>query len=121
MGVIYYANPDPTFQPAMRLITNITNSFPATVTTSFNHDFITGTIVRIYVPSGFGMTQINNKTGTIIVTGATTFTIDIDTTRFDIFNITLPLDPYFQKIPLVVPIGEVNNTLLASVQNVLPL
>jgi len=81
------ANPSPIFQPALRIISAITKAQEAQVTTSFDHDYITGEIVRLLVPIDFGMWQINKLTGTITVTGSDTFTIDIDTTNFDTFSV----------------------------------
>ena len=75
-----FAIENPVFQPAMRIIVAITNGFPAQVTTSFAHGYITGEIVRIVVPSADGMQQINNMVGTLTVNSDTTFLIDIDTT-----------------------------------------
>lgn len=109
----------PIYKPAMRIITDITNAFPASVTTSFDHLYITGTIVRLYVPTGFGMVQANHLQGLITVTGDTTFTIDIDTTYFDVFAAPVVF-PYDRQSSMVVPIGEDNSILLAATQNVLP-
>lgn len=117
MSVLAY--PYPTYQPAMRVVTGITNSFPAVVTTSFAHQYLTGTIVRLDVPKKFGMTQVNQKFGPITVTSDTTFTIPIDTTYFDSFSISMTF-PYSYQHAQCVPIGEVNETLKAAVQNVLP-
>lgn len=109
----------PVYQPAMRIISNITNAFPAEVTTTFDHQYITGTIVRLYVPAGYGMVEANQLKGSIIVTSTTTFTIDIDTTQFTAYETptTFPEDEQYAQ---VVPIGEVNGILTAAVQNVLP-
>lgn len=114
-----YANPNPTFQPAMRLIAAITNSFPATVTTTFAHQYVDGTIVRLDIPVADGMQQANGLKGAIKVTGSTTFTIDIDTTFFDPFSIPVSPAPYVNTCACVVPIGEVNSTLKAATVNVL--
>lgn len=109
----------PVYKPAMRIVTNITKAFPASVTTSFAHGYISGTIVRLDVPVGFGMTQVNQKFGAIIVTSPTTFNIDIDTTQFDTF--AAPANwPYNQQLAQSIPIGEINEILTAAVQNVLP-
>lgn len=81
MAILAIASP--TFQPAMRIISAITNASPATVTTTFDHDYVSGTVVRLHIPTGFGMYQANKLQGEITVTGTTTFTIDIDTTDFD--------------------------------------
>jgi len=98
-----YAVADPHFQPAMRLISAITNSNQATVTTSFDHDFVSGTIVRFYVPTYYGMVQLNKKKGTITVTGTDTFTVDINTINFDTFS--APGAAWYQnQCAIVVPV-----------------
>lgn len=109
------ANPNPIFQPAMRIIAAITNAFPASVTTTFAHQYKDLTVVRLDIPVGFGMQQANQLFGTILVTSPTTFTIDIDTTPFDAFSIPAGTSQAAQ----VVPIGEDNSTLKAATLNVL--
>ena len=116
MAVLAIASP--TYQPAMRIISAFTNANPASITTSFDHDYITGTIVRIIIPPGHGMLQANNLVGTITVTGTTTFTIDIDTKDFDTFVIPGGFPNSYQH-PQVVPIGEINSILTAATMNVL--
>ncbi len=106
----------PTFQPAMRVITAITQANPCTITTSFDHDYITGEIVRLYVPNTFGMIQVNKLQGEITVTASDTFTVDIDTTSFDAFAVPASNVQFAQ----VVPIGERNDLLSAATDNVLP-
>lgn len=112
-----YANPTPIFQPAMRLIAAITQSNPATVTTTFAHQYLTGTVVRLDIPLACGMQQANGLTGAISVTAPTTFTIDIDTTYFEPFVIPVGLSPTIDICAQVVPIGEINSTLLAATVN----
>jgi hypothetical protein len=128
---IGYANPNPVFQPAMRLVAAITNSNPAIVTTTFNHNYLSGAWVRLYVPRACGMWQADKLYGQISVTGPTTFTVDIDTTAFDPFIappvqppppppiIPLP-NPHINTCALVIPIGENNDNLDSAVNNVLP-
>ena len=109
----------PTFQPAMRIISKITNANPAEVTTTFDHQYLTGTIVRLHIPPGYGIVQANGLYAPIIVTGNTTFTIDIDTTFFDPY--TTPTSyPDDMQYPQVTAIGEVNSMLTAAEQNVAP-
>jgi len=114
----YYANPNPLFQPAMRLITAITNANPAVVTTSFANQFITGTIVRLDIPFACGMQQANQLTGAISVITPTTFSINIDTTQFDAFVIPT-FNPQINTAAQVVPFAEINSILTAATQNVL--
>jgi hypothetical protein len=117
------AFPYPVYQPAMRIIASVTNAFPATVTTTFAHQYLSGTIIRLIIPTGFGMVQANQLYGPINVTGPTTFTIDIDTTFFDAFAVpssspsNFPLNYQYAQ---TIPIGEINSILTAATQNVLP-
>lgn len=109
----------PVYQPAMRIIQSISQSVQATVTTTFAHQYQTGEIVRIVIPPGFGMQQINQQVAPITVTGATTFTLPINTTYFDTFS-TPSTQPLNEQYAQVIPIGEVSSQIYAAVQNVLP-
>lgn len=120
-------NQNPSFQPAMRVITAITNASVAEVTTMYDHKYQDGLIVRIDVPPADGMFQINQQFGPITVTGSNTFLIPIDTTYYDAF--VIPEDPENPGLPppmtqvcaFAVPIGEVNSQLKQATRNVLPL
>lgn len=115
-----YANPNPTYSPAMRLITAITSSVNAEVTTSFAHGYLSGLVVRILVPElRFGMVQLDKQVGTITVTGDTTFTIDIDTSNYDTFVIPDPEETFTAAFPAVVPVGEINSKLNQATHNIL--
>jgi hypothetical protein len=115
-----YAYPNPIFQPAMRLITGISNANPVSITTSFNHQYNTGLIVRLYIPPNYGMEMLNEQYAPITVTSPTTFTMPIDTTTFNPFVVP-PLNPGHNYTgPQVVPIGNVNSSLYLATQNVLP-
>jgi len=110
----------PIIRPAMRLIAAISQASPVEVTTTFPHGYITGTIVRLDVPEADGMPQINQKTGTITVTGDSTFTMPIYSRTYQPFAIPGSPPPYVNTCAQVVPIGEDNSILTAAVQNVLP-
>ena len=92
----FYVNSSPIFQPAMRLVTAITRSSTAQVTTSTDHDYRTGDIVRIYVPKWYGMRRADRMQGEITVTGDDTFTIDIDTTGFNAFSAPTAPIPWYE-------------------------
>ena len=113
-----YAPQDPKFQPAMRVISAITKAYPAQVTTTFDHDYISGTIIRFHIPYAVGMQQLNHMQGIITVTGTDTFTVDIDTTSFDTFSIPVAPNPHDNTCALVIPIGELSSQLTAAVQDV---
>lgn len=110
------AQPFPTFKPSMRIITNITNGNPATVTTSFAHGYSTGLIIRLILPSGYGMEQANQLFSDITVVDTTSFTIDLDTTWFQPFVTPDEQTQYAQAVP----IGEINSTVYLATKNVLP-
>lgn len=112
-----YAVRNPIYQPAMRLIDDVTQDYPAQVTTTFAHDYVDGMIVRLYIPNDVGMWQLNRQKSAITVTGDATFTIDIDTRTYDAFAI--PSNPRrHQKVcPQVIPIGEVTSTFEAAMHN----
>lgn len=126
VSVLSVINDNPIFEPAMKIIVNITNAEFATVTTASPHRYIVGTIVRIVipptiVPPGFGMQQIHNLVGTIIeITSPTTFIIDIDTRYMDVFTIPPAFPGHYYTPAEVVPVGEINSTLLAALRNILP-
>lgn len=116
-----YANPDPTFLPALRLIASITQSSPATVTTTFAHNYTTGVSVRIHIPVVCGMRELADFVGEVTVTGANTFTIAVDTTNFEPFAIpAVPVPAWADTCASVVPIGENNGMLSEATRNVLP-
>jgi hypothetical protein len=104
----------------MRLISAITNANPATITTTFDNQYKTGLIVRLDLPPAVGMQQANGLTGTITVISPTTFTVNIDTTNFDVFAIPMSPPPHANTCAQVVPIGEVNEILYLATRNVLP-
>ncbi len=113
-----FANPFPIFQRAMRIITAIEQGPTTLVTTSFAHQYMTGLIVRLVIPLPFGMPQINNMIGAIVVNSPTTFYIDIDSTQFYPFIIP---DPYPSiGSPQSIPVGELSEILTEATQNVLP-
>jgi hypothetical protein len=100
----------------MRIISAITNSFPAQVSTTFDHNYISGLIVRLIIPPFHGMQQANKLQGPIVVTSPTTFLIDIDTTFFDPYSALLQATTCAQ----VVPVGEINESLANATRNALP-
>jgi len=75
---------DPDFVPKRRLIGAITNAMNAVVTTTADHGYSSDEYVRMVVPNTYGMT-FDYVLARITVTGATTFSIDVDTSLMDAF------------------------------------
>lgn len=116
MAAVENADLTPVYQPALRQVSDIVKGNPTHVETTFAHSYLTGTIVRMYVPKEWGMEQIDLQKGIITVTSTTTFTIDINSTGYDAF--VTPDTPV--QYAFVIPIGEVPEMLTAAVRNVLP-
>ena len=76
--------PDHLIRPCTKLINMVTNASPALVTTVNHHHYKSGIIVRLEIPESCGMPQANGMTGEIIFVDDNNFTIDIDTTFFDL-------------------------------------
>lgn len=112
----FEATPNAMFQPAYRLVTGITNAVNCVVTTSFPHQYFSGTIIRMVVPNGFGMTQINGLFAPLTVLSDTTFSLPIDTTNFDLFANS---GTNYAQTAICSPVGEINSSLQAATQNVL--
>jgi hypothetical protein len=117
----FYANPQPIYQPAMRLISSITNASSAVVTTTFNHNYLTGLIIRLDIPSYIGMQQANQAIVTITqILGLTSFMVNLNTLSFDPFAIPAPLPAIASTTALAVPVGEINSKLNQATNNTLP-
>lgn len=116
----FQAEENPTFQRAMRLVSAITKGYPAQVTTTIDHDYETGDIVRLTVPVWFGMVQANLLVGTIEVTSTNSFNIDIDTRGFNPFKVPSPVPWYVNSYAQVTPVGEISAKLTSATQNTLP-
>jgi hypothetical protein len=112
-------NPNFPWTPDSIAITAITNANPAVVTTASNHGFSSGFNVRVFYPyttsNVFGMPQINGLQGTIAVLSPTTFSISIDTTKFDMFSIGATTEK-----PQAIPISQYVNVDLLDFQQTNP-
>ena len=68
------------FDPKRREISAVTNATEAQVTTTEDHGYSVGQLVRLHVPKDYGMV-LNGVVGTILtIPGTTDFTVDVDTT-----------------------------------------
>lgn len=112
-----YIDPTPVFRPQLLVIQAITQASPATVTTNIPHNYQTGTIVRLWIPLQAGMQQLaGQQQWPITVTGASTFSIPVDTTTFDPF---VAPTGQFDQCAQVFPVGEINELLTMASQNIL--
>ncbi len=101
-----YAAVDPQFL----YVTEITQATQAVVRTSVDptNYYVVGMKVHFSVPASFGMTQINQLTGTITAMSAAnyTMTVDIDSTAFTAFAFpTSASSPTAQLFATIAPAG----------------
>jgi hypothetical protein len=104
------------FYPKSRVIANITQAAAAVVTTLVDHSYQSGQKVRMIIPDGCGMTELNGLIGVVTVLNASTFSINIDTTGFTAFVFRLPAAVPFTHAQ-VVPVGDANYTLTGATVN----
>lgn len=99
--------PPTDFVPQLCLISNVDISTQANVTTVTPHGYITGQLIKIFVPPTYLMNILQNTL--IIVTGNNTFQTTINTTAQQ--NFTTPTYPPIAFTPAqAVPItGETRN------------
>lgn len=101
---------DPIFYPRRRTITKITKATQAVVTLSVTHGYKVGQLVRMVVPSEYGMTQMDGLQATIVAVNTTTtsgntITLNVDSSSFTTF--AFPATAVFPFSPAeVVPMGE---------------
>lgn len=105
----------PQFYPRKRTISAITAAASAVITMTVTHGFTAGQAVRIKVPTGYGMVEIDDLIGNItaISTGNNTITVDIDSSAFTAFSF-----PLTAAVPIrlaeVIPVGQTANATYAN-------
>jgi len=111
---------DRPFAPRRRFINSITAANPAVITTTQNHGFAVGEVVKFVVPAAYGMTEIDGLRGTITaVGGVNTFTVNINSTGYTAFAFpTSAVAAAGITQAHVVPVGDVGNVLSGATDNV---
>ena len=106
---------DPQFYPTRRTISAVTAASSAVITMTVTHGFTAGQAVRIKVPSGFGMVEMDSLIGNItaISTANNTITVDIDSSAFTAFSFPLTAGVPF-SLAEVIPVGETANGTFAN-------
>lgn len=104
---------NPRFYPVNRRITAITAGNPTVIALNVTHGYTVGQKVRVVMPSGWGMPQINGLLGTITAIGTAiggctnTISLDIDSTAFTAFAFpTSAVAAIGTGVPEIVPVGE---------------
>lgn len=109
-GSWMYVQYDALYYPRRRFITAITQATQAVVTLSVTHGYQVGQLVRMVVPSAFGMSQMNGLQATIVAintntSSGNTITLNVNSSAFSpfVFPLTAAVPFTFAQ---VVPMGE---------------
>ena len=76
------------FYPLLAYISEISNAIEAVVIFTAAHDFTPGEIISFRVGKPFGMFEINNKRGKVLLISSLSVTVDIDTSTWNIFSLS---------------------------------
>lgn len=109
-GSYIVVNARAAYYPKRRFITKIASSSLSTVVTmSVTHEFTVGQLVRLIVPSTWGMSLLNGQLGTITAIDTTnnTITLNIDSSSYGAFSWpTSAVAATGVTFAQVVPVGE---------------
>jgi len=104
---------NPRYYPPARRIVDIVQGASTVIALNVTHNYVVGQQVRIMMPAGWGMPQINGLLGTItaigtaVSTSTNTITVNIDSTGFTAFAWpTSAVSALGIGVPEVVPVGE---------------
>lgn len=81
-----------------------------TVTTSVNHNYVIGQLVRLLIPQSFGSFQINEQTGYVTsIPAANQVVVNINSTMANAFQIGVTTTP-----AQIVAVGDINSGVINS-------
>lgn len=94
------------YQPSRFVISNITLGQTTFIITSIDHNYFIGQLIRLFIPKGFGCTQLNNLSGYVIdIPLSNEVEVSIDSSK--------TVDPFIAasetNSPAIMAIGD-NNT-----------
>lgn len=106
------------FKPRQFFIENITLGKTTIITTTTDHDYIIGQLVRLIIPFFSGCRQLNEVEGYVIsIPADDQIEADIDSSR----NVDLFVTTSNAQQPQILAIGDVNNGIIVSTGQSLPI
>lgn len=114
-----YSNPPiqpQNFNPSQFFISNISLGIQTTVTTTVNHNYVIGQLIRIIIPLFSGCREINEQTGYVLsIPSPNQVVLDIDSSNATPFATTTQ-----PQQPQILAIGDANNGIVSSTGRSLP-
>lgn len=105
MSVIYYPGYSQKIvrdNLIVKTIASITQSNPATLTTTSDHNYVAGMNVSFLIPKAFGMQELNKLVVQVLTASTNALTLNVDTTQFSPFAYPSPL-PTAYTPPSIIP------------------
>jgi hypothetical protein len=97
------------YKPNFFFISAISLGFITTVTTTVNHNYSIGQLVRLLIPNGFGSRQLNEMLGNVTsIPALNQVTLDINSSNSDAFM----TNSNIKTQPQIVAVGDVNTGVL---------
>lgn len=114
-----YSNPpiEPEFfQPSQFVISAITMGVITTVTTSVNHNYVIGQLVRLLIPSKYGSRGLNEQLGLVIsIPAPNQVVLNINSLGIDPFIASPTFLPFQSKtLPQIVAVGDNNSGIIST-------
>lgn len=119
--VPYYNNNIPIqadfFQPRRFVISNVTLGQTTTVTTSANMDYVIGQEIRLFIPQGYGCSQLSGLTGIVIsFPMPNQCEVQIDSSQ----NVNQFIAANESNSPAITAIGDMNSGIISSTGRNIP-
>ncbi len=93
------------FQPSQFFISTITLGQTTIITTTINHNYVVGQLVRLIVPEQNGTYQLNEQSGLVIsIPNTNQVELNIDSTFYNFFQTST-----YPTQPQIVAIGDLNS------------
>lgn len=92
------------YSPSRFVISAVSLGGITTVTTSTNHNYLIGQLVRLIFPFGYGCTQLNEKSGYVMSIPA----LNQVTLNLSSFNVDAFIAANLKQQPQITAIGDVN-------------
>lgn len=86
----------------VRVILSVTQAYPAVLTTTVDHHYVAGMMVTFFIPSPFGMVQLNGQNIQVLSVTNNTLTLNVDTRNYTPFSYPSPLPEAYTN-PSVIP------------------
>lgn len=97
------------YKPSQYFISAIALGCVTVVTTTVNHNYAIGQLVRLLIPNGFGTRQLNEMVGYVIsIPAMNQVTLDLNSSFADPFLLNTAMNTQ----PQIVAVGDVNTGVL---------